>query len=115
VKSSASRSRSRRAWDLEWRRRGENASRERRAELRNVAKTEIAAMSRAAITKIEKQSLELRTQVVALGLLSPAAKAFLESLASVEQTMRALDFGQIEQKLTEQKVEQRRLNRFDDY
>jgi hypothetical protein len=98
--------------ELEWYSRGENASRERRAELRVVAKAAITAMSKAAITKIEKQSLELRTQVVALGLLSPAAKAFLESLAPVDETMRALDFGEIEQKLTDLRVEQRRLSRY---
>ena len=61
-----------------WQGRGENALRQRQVELRRVAKTSIEAMTRAAITKIEKQSLELRTQVVAMGLLSAEAKMFLE-------------------------------------
>ena len=53
-------------------------------------------MTKAAITKIEKQALDLRTQVVGMGLLSADAKMFLESLAPVEEWMRALDFGEIE-------------------
>ena len=51
-----------------WHARGENALASRRAELRRVAQSSIAAMTKAAITKIEKQSLDLRTQVVAMGL-----------------------------------------------
>jgi len=56
-------------------------------------------MTKAAITKIEKQALDLRTQVVGMGLLSADAKMFLESLGPVEESMRALDFGEIERKL----------------
>ena len=73
-------------------------------------------MTKAAITKIEKQSLELRTQVVAMGLLSDAAKVFLESLAPVDEAMHSLDFTEIEQKLDrdqQQRIEHRR--RFHDY
>ena len=79
----------------------------RRNELRRVAKASIDAMTKAAITKIEKQALDLRTQVVGMGLLSPDAKLFLESLAPVEESMRALDFGEIERKL--EKEQQLRL------
>ena len=71
----------------------------RRNELRRVAKASIDAMTKAVITKIEKQALDLRTQVVGMGLLSADAKMFLESLAPVEESMRALDFGEIERKL----------------
>lgn len=84
---------------MTWQGRGENALAHRRAELRAVAKAEIAAMTRAAITKIEKQGLDLRTQVVAMGLLSSDAKLFLESLAPVEDAMRALDFHEMEKRL----------------
>ena len=79
----------------------------RRNELRRVAKASIDAMTKAAITKIGKQALDLRTQVVGMGLLSPDAKLFLESLAPVEESMRALDFGEIERKL--EKEQQLRL------
>jgi hypothetical protein len=90
-----------------WQGRGENMLAMRRAELRRVAKTSIDAMIKAAITKIEKQALDLRTQVVGMGLLSADAKMFLESLAPVEDSMRALDFGEIEKKL--EKEQQLRL------
>ena len=92
---------------ITWQGRGENALRERRTELRRVAKTSIEAMTKSAITKIEKQSLDLRTQVVGMGLLSSDAKMFLESLAPVEDAMRNLDFGEIERQL--EKEQQLRL------
>lgn len=84
---------------MTWEGRGENKVASRRSELRRVAKTSIEAMTKAAITKIEKQSLDLRTQVVGMGLLSADAKMFLESLAPVEDAMRSLDFAEIEQRL----------------
>jgi hypothetical protein len=90
-----------------WQGRGENMLAARRVELRRVAKASIEAMTKAAITKIETQAFDLRTQVVGMGLLSPDAKLFLESLAPVEESMRALDFGEIERKL--EKEQQLRL------
>ena len=51
---------------------------------------------RLAFTQIEHMSLDLRTQVVAMGLLSPGAKLFLESLAPIDETMRALEFREVE-------------------
>ena len=97
---------------VHWEGRGENALTQRRAELRRVAKTAIEAMSKAAATKIEKQSLDLRTQVVAMGLMSADAKIFLESLAPVDEAMRTLNFAEMEQKL-ERDHGQRRLMRFE--
>jgi hypothetical protein len=82
-----------------WSGRGENALAMRRTELRRVAKSSIEAMTKAAITQIEKQSLDLRTQVVAMGLLSDDAKMFLDSLAPVDDAMRSLDFAEIEHRL----------------
>jgi hypothetical protein len=90
-----------------WSGRGENALNERRSELRRVAKSSIEAMTKAAITRIEKQGLDLRTQVVAMGLLSENAKIFLESLAPVEEAMQSLDFAEIE--LTLEREQQRRI------
>jgi hypothetical protein len=95
---------------MSWSGRGENALNSRRAELRRVAKTSIEAMMKAAITKIEKQSLELRTQIVSLAVLSDAARVFLESLAPVDEAMRSLDFAEIEQKL-EREQQQRIVDR----
>lgn len=88
---------------LAWQGRGENATSQRRSELRRVAKAQIDAMTKAAITKIEKQGLDLRTQVVAMGMLSAEGRLFLESLAPVEDAMRALDFTEIEQRLEKER------------
>lgn len=87
---------------LAWEGRGQMKLESRRNELRRVAKSEIAAMMASAVTKIEKQSLDLRTQVVAMGLLTPDATMFLESLAPVEDAMGSIDFGAIETKMLEQ-------------
>jgi hypothetical protein len=94
---------------LSWQGRGENALTGRRVELRRVAKSAIDAMKAAAITKIEKQALDLRTQVVAMGILSPDAKLFLESLAPIEDAMHALDFHEIEKRLEAERAEHKRL------
>jgi len=93
---------------IEWHGRGENAINSRRIELRRVAKTRIEAMARAAVTKIEHQSLDLRTQIVAMGLLSPEAKLFLESLAPVDEAMRSLEFRDVEVALEDQTARRRR-------
>jgi hypothetical protein len=99
---------------IHWEGRGENALADRRAELRRVAKTTVEAMEREALLKIEQQSLDLRTQVVAMGLLSPDAKLFLESLAPVEDAMRSLTFEDVERRLEQQRADRRRLmNRYD--
>lgn len=58
-------------------------------------------MKKAAITKIERQSLDLRTQVVTMGTLSADGKLFLESLAPVEDAMTGIDFAVIEAKMRE--------------
>lgn len=87
---------------LSWEGRGQMKTNARRAELRRVAKSEIEAMKAAATTKIRKQSLDLRTQVVSMGLLTGEAQLFLESLATVDEAMRGIDFAAIETKLIEQ-------------
>jgi hypothetical protein len=92
---------------VSWQGRGENMMSQRRAELRRVAKVSIEAMTAAAITKIEKQGLDLRTQIVAMGLLSAEAKMFLESLAPIEEAMTQIDFVEVEKKL--EREEQQRL------
>jgi hypothetical protein len=88
---------------LGWEGRGQMKAASRRNELRRVAKAEVEAMTAAAVTKIEKQSLELRTQIVAMALLTPEASIFLESLAPVEEAMHSIDFAAIETKLIQQK------------
>ncbi len=81
---------------LDWRNRGQNVMSQRRTELRRVAKVQIEAMTAEAIRKIEKQSLDLRMEVIRMGLLSPEGASFLESFAPVEDAMGALDFKKVE-------------------
>jgi hypothetical protein len=86
---------------LSWSDRGQNQTGQRRAELRRLAMSEIDAMKKAAITRIERQSLDLRTQVISMGVLSADGKMFLESLAPVEEAMTTIDFAAIEKKMKE--------------
>lgn len=92
---------------LEWRGRGQNAIAVRRNELRAAAKRTIEAMTKAAITKIEKQALELRTQVVAMGILSEDGKMFLESLAPIDDAMRGVDLVEMEKKVIKDREHRR--------
>jgi hypothetical protein len=84
-----------------WQSRGENAYRERRNELRKVATAEIAAMEKTARVQIEARSIEAQTEIIANGLDSEAAIAFLEKLPPIETLMPALDAMHIQRKLAE--------------
>jgi hypothetical protein len=84
-----------------WQSRGENAYRERRAELRKVATAEIAAMEKTARVQIEARSIEAQTEIIANGLDSEAAIAFLEKLPPIETMMPALDPITIQRKIAE--------------
>jgi hypothetical protein len=84
-----------------WQSRGENAYRERRSELRKVAEAEIAAMEKTARVQIEARSIEAQTEIIANGLNSEAAIAFLEKLPPIETMMPALDPIMIQRKIAE--------------
>jgi hypothetical protein len=79
-----------------WYGRGENAVPARRAELRKVADSKIEAMARDAKFRIEQFSLETQTKLLAGGLESADAKAFLESMPTAAQLMPAMDFKDID-------------------
>lgn len=96
---------------LSWRERGQNLLSGRRAELQRVADRQIDAMTAAAITKIEKQALELRTQILTMAVLSKSARLFLDSLAPVEEAMPSLDFGAIQQRLEADQKKRREVMR----
>jgi len=74
-----------------WWDRGQNAVAQRRSELRRMAKTRITAIEKDAIVKIERLSLEAQTEVVANGLVSSAAKEFLERMPTLDVLMPSLD------------------------
>jgi hypothetical protein len=79
-----------------WYRRGQNALRERRAELTRVAHSRIDQMQKEAKLKIEKDSLEIQTRVLAGGLESAEAKAFLEAMPSAEQLVPAITVAEVQ-------------------
>jgi hypothetical protein len=84
---------------LAWHGRGENAVRERRTELRAVAKSRIAAIEKAACTKIEMACLDAQTKIIAHGLSSAAAIAFFDALPKLEILMPPLEMASIEEML----------------
>jgi hypothetical protein len=70
-----------------WYSRGQNASRERRSELRKVADSRIAALERRAFEEIERHNLDFQTKVLVLGLASPEAQLLLAQMPTAEQLM----------------------------
>jgi len=74
-----------------WLSRGRDGVKERRNELRRVAKTRIEALEKEAIVKIEVHTAETVTRIIAHGLTSTAAREFLDSLPAVETLMPPLD------------------------
>ena len=78
-----------------WRNQGQQASSQRRADLRRLAKTEIDALQAAAITAIEQTSVDQQTALVTDGLTSEAAKTFLDNMPTAEILMPVLDINQV--------------------
>lgn len=87
---------------FQWDRRGSAEVKERREELRRLAKAEIAAIEKLANVQIETASVDAQSRVIANGLGSEDALAFFASLPPVESMMPALDISSIQQKLVEQ-------------
>lgn len=99
---------------LFWNGRGNGAVRERRNELRYVAKKRIEALEKEALSKIERISLEAQTKLLADGLNSDEAKNFLDKLASIDALMPSIDVAEINSLVETQdreraaRIEQRR-------
>jgi hypothetical protein len=75
--------------NLHWFQRGENACKDRQQELRRMASARIEAIAKDAKLKIEADSVEIRTRLIAGSLESPEAQAFLESMPTPESLMPA--------------------------
>jgi hypothetical protein len=84
-----------------WAQRGENAFEARRSELRRLARAEIDAMEKVARVQIEQASVQAQTEVIANGLTSEAAIAFLRNMPAIETMMPALDITSIQAKLAD--------------
>jgi hypothetical protein len=82
--------------EVSWYHRGENASKERRAELRRVAESKLQAQAMRAKADIERREVDLITQIVQEGLDSERAKAFLDAMPTVNQLMPELALNAVE-------------------
>jgi hypothetical protein len=82
-----------------WYARGENATAERRAELRRVANTKLDQLLKDAKLAIERASVEIQTKLVAEGLESAAAKAFLESMPTAAELLPAVSVDEVQRQL----------------
>jgi hypothetical protein len=70
-----------------WLSRGENGMKERRAELRQVAETQVAARVAQAKVEIDRQSVAQQTQITRAGLTSEEARSFISALPSPEELL----------------------------
>jgi hypothetical protein len=81
-----------------WFSRGENLTADRRFELRKVAKTRLAAEAKQAKARIERASVEIQTQLVAAGLQTEEARAYLDQMPTADELLPTLDLSAIEQR-----------------
>jgi hypothetical protein len=86
-----------------WIERGQNAVRERRAELTRVAYSRIEEAQKQANLQIERSSLEVQTRLFADGLESAEAKAFLEAMPTAEQLVPLITVEEIQKALPSRK------------
>jgi hypothetical protein len=78
--------------ELRWRLRSQEfTSQARRAELRKIAQTRLAALTAAAKSAIDNQALAAETALVAGSLESADARAVLDAMPTAEQLMPALN------------------------
>ena len=82
-----------------WSSRGENAVSRRRTELTKVAHARIDQHLKETIHAIQRASVEIQTQLVAEGLTSAGAKAFLESIPTPAQLMPTVTVEEIQKQL----------------
>ena len=92
-----------------WHGRGHNAVADRRVELRRAAKSKIEAMQKEAISKIERLSLEAQTEIVASGLTSDGARAFLDAMPKLEQLMPPVEVGEMQTLIETRRAERKQL------
>ncbi|MFN8129408.1 MAG: hypothetical protein U0R28_11460 [Candidatus Nanopelagicales bacterium] len=83
-----------------WYNRGENASKERQAELRRLARLELDAMGKTAKQRIDAAELDAVTAIVAVGMGSEA-RALLEAMPEVGDLIPALALETVESKSSE--------------
>jgi hypothetical protein len=83
----------------DWYSRGENAVAERRGELRKVAYTKIEQLSKEANAEIDRRSAETQTNLLAIGLDTEQAKAYLEAMPGAAQLLPAVRVEDLQKQL----------------
>lgn len=86
-------------FDLSWYRRGENATKDRRAELRLVAKSRLDAQARHAKVEIDRVEADIIGKIVEESLTSASAKALLQNMPTAERLMPELSLDDVEARL----------------
>ena len=82
--------------NLYWSHRGyDNSVPRRKAELRQMARTRIAAEEQKAVVEIEASCLEAPTQLALAGCTSEIARTFVESLPAIETLMPRLSYAAV--------------------
>lgn len=79
-----------------WNSRGENAARERRAELRTVAQRVVEANVKRACVEVDRTVAALQTQLLSGAMVSPDGRAFLDALPPIESLLPAPTLEAIE-------------------
>lgn len=82
---------------LGWYGRGENASKDRRAELRRVGEKLIDEQEAAGKVAVERRSVEIQRELLAGGLQSEDARAFLMSMPTAEQLLPPLSLAELDE------------------
>lgn len=75
---------------------GRATDRERRAELRRLARVRLDASAKAAKVEIDRATADLLTTLAAGGLASVEAQSFLDSMPSITELMPRLDVPQLD-------------------
>jgi len=84
---------------LNWSSRGENAVKQRRAELTRVAHSKIEQLEKNAKLEIDRASAETQTKLLAAGLESAEAQAFLEAMPTAAQLMPTVSLQEIRKQI----------------
>jgi DNA primase len=84
---------------LSWYGRGENASKERRAELRRMAQTTIEARAKTAKVQVDQKEAEVLGQIVLAGLTSEEAKRFITTMPTIEALMPQIELSELERRV----------------
>ncbi|WP_431321652.1 hypothetical protein [Rhizobium sp. YTU87027] len=87
-----------------WQDAGRNAVKEERTEMRRVAMKQVDALQKAAMTAIERRSVETQEKIMVGGLSTDDARKFLEGMPSAEALMPSLSIERVENLLIEEKA-----------